>query len=94
MSGEDSDFMEETVHFRSPLRKSVSGKKRKNNEVVSSDSESDQTGPNQGTHSDSERCQTGSNQATHSDSERGQTRSKVFIQTQREVRSGPVNVPI
>ena len=49
MSGEDSDFMEETVHFRSPLRKSVSGKKRKNNEVVSSDSESDQTGSNQGT---------------------------------------------
>ena len=54
MSGEDSDFMEETIHYRSPLRKSGSGKKRKNNEVVSSDSESDQTESNQGTHSDSE----------------------------------------
>ncbi|XP_078339713.1 DNA repair protein complementing XP-C cells-like isoform X2 [Crassostrea virginica] len=48
MSSEDSDFMEETVHYRSPLRKSVSGKKRRNNKVVSSDSESDQIGSNQG----------------------------------------------
>ena len=62
MSSEDSDFMEETVHYRSPLRKSVSGKNRRNNKVVSSDSESDQIGSNQGTHSDSdsERDQTGS----------------------------------
>ena len=81
MSGEDSDFMEETVHFRSPLRKSVSGKKRKNNEVVSSDSESHQTGSNQGIHSDSEKSQIRSNQGTHSDSERDQTRSNQSTQT-------------
>lgn len=47
-SDEDSDFMEEMVQFRSPVRKPQSGEK-KNRKVLSSDSENESTASNHGT---------------------------------------------
>lgn len=46
-SDEDSDFMEEMVQFRSPVRKPQSGEK-KNRKVLSSDSENESTASNHG----------------------------------------------